>query len=184
MRILTIADIDDLHWRYGKLAADVLLSCGDVFDEVIIEAAQACACRTIFAVKGNHDRPTPFPSPIIDLHLQAREYGGLTFGGFNGSWRYKPRGCFLYSQEEAAVSLEHFPGVDIFLSHNSPKGVHDKDDGIHYGFQALNDYIAERRPRALIHGHQHVDVEFLLDETRVIGTYGYKLIEIQQKYCQ
>ncbi len=47
MRILAIADIDDLHWEYGRRSADVLLSCGDVFDQVILEAAEACACRTI-----------------------------------------------------------------------------------------------------------------------------------------
>ncbi len=178
MRILVIADIDDLHWEYGRHSADVLLSCGDVFDRVILEAAEACACQAIFAVKGNHDRPTPFPSPIIDIHLQIREYSGLKFGGYNGSWRYKPRGSFLYGQEEVQASLEHFPSVDIFLSHNSPEGVHDKHDGIHYGFQAFNEYIAEKHPKALIHGHQHRDVESVLKETRVIGAYGFKIVDV------
>ena len=35
MKILAIADIDDFHWNYGSGQADVLLSCGDVSDQVI-----------------------------------------------------------------------------------------------------------------------------------------------------
>ena len=30
---------------------------------------------------------------------------GLSFGGFQGSWKYKPRGHFLYEQEEARAML-------------------------------------------------------------------------------
>ncbi len=184
MRILIIADIDDLHWEHGRHSADVLLSCGDVFDQVILETAEACDCRVIFAVKGNHDSNTPFPSPIIDLHLAVHEYCGLKFGGFNGSCRYKPKGSFLYGQEEVQESLKDFPAVDIFLSHNSPWDVHDKHDGIHYGFEALNTYIAKTHPAALVHGHQHRDIESVLEETRVIGAYGYKLIEVRKNVCQ
>ncbi len=68
MRILVIADVDDFHWRHGTGRADVLLSCGDVSDQVILEAAEAYGCETILAVKGNHDNNEPFPKPIIDLH--------------------------------------------------------------------------------------------------------------------
>lgn len=39
MKILAIADIDDFHWNYGSGQADVLLSCGDVSDQVIEERA-------------------------------------------------------------------------------------------------------------------------------------------------
>ena len=39
MKILAIADIDDFHWNYVPGQADVLLSCGDVSDQVILEAA-------------------------------------------------------------------------------------------------------------------------------------------------
>ena len=178
MTILAIADIDDLHWPYGNIHADILLSCGDVFDEVILEAASVCGCHAVFAVKGNHDRPCPFPEPIIDLHLQIRRYGGLLFGGFNGSWRYKPRGSFLYLQDEATALLQHFAAVDIFLAHNSPAKIYDKQDGIHCGFFALHDYIVEKSPSILIHGHQHVDEDSFFAETHVSGVYGYKLITI------
>ena len=41
MRLLVLADIDDIRWRGGSGQADVLVSCGDVCDQVIIQAAVA-----------------------------------------------------------------------------------------------------------------------------------------------
>ena len=73
------------------------------------------------------------------------ELGGLRCGGLNGCWQYKPRGPFLYYQEEAEAFLADFPAVDIFISHNSPRRVHDREDEVHTGFNALNSYIGEPR---------------------------------------
>ena len=178
MRLLVIADIDDIHWRGGTGQADVLVSCGDVCDQLIIQAAEAYGCRRIFAIKGNHDLISPFPEPIADLHLRTEVWGGNRFGGFNGSWKYKPRGHFLYEQDEATELLGGFSGVDIFVSHNSPRGIHDKDDQIHTGFDALVEYIHRHKPKVLVHGHQHVDSETELAGTRVIGVYGHRVLEV------
>ena len=178
MKLLVIADIDDTHWRGGFGQADVLVSCGDVCDQLILQAAAAYGCRQIFAVKGNHDLPNPFPAPIVDLHLHAEEYKGSRFGGFNGSWKYKPRGLYIYEQDEAIGLLKDFQGVDVFVSHNSPRGLHDKQDGIHTGFDALGDYIRRKKPKVLIHGHQHVNAETEVNSTRVIGVYGQRVIEV------
>ena len=176
MRILIIADVDDLHWRHGKGKADLLLSCGDVSDQYILEAAEAYACRTIFAVKGNHDSQESFVPPIVDLHLAVQSFNGIRFGGFSGAWKYKPRGHFLYEQCEVDKLIASFPEVDILLCHNSPRGIHDKEDGIHYGFEGLTHYISNAKPNLLIHGHQHVNAETQIGATRVIGVYGYKVL--------
>ena len=146
MKLLAISDIDDLGWNYGDIRADILISCGDVSDEAILEAAEACKCDTILAVKGNHDREVPFPSPIIDIHHRTYNHNGLTFGGFNGCWKYKPRGHFLYEQQEVETLLSDFPPLDVFIAHNSPRGIHDKDDDVHYGFEAFNRYIKRAQP--------------------------------------
>lgn len=177
MKTLILADIDDLHWRGGRGIVDLVISLGDTADSLILEAARAFQCDRIFAVKGNHDRDTPFPSPILDMHLTIAEMNGITFGGLNGSWKYKPRGSFLYDQDEVAALLSSLPAVDVLISHNSPLGVHDKTDGVHTGFQALNEYLKRIRPRLLIHGHQHVNVETHLNQTRVIGVYGHRLLD-------
>jgi Icc-related predicted phosphoesterase len=180
MKLLVLADIDDLQWKYGAGQADVMLSCGDVSDEVILQAAKSYACSLVLAVKGNHDTNSLFPQAIVDLHLQVLEHCGIVFGGMNGSWRYKPQGDFLYSQDKARALLAAFPAVDIFLSHNSPLGIHDRNDGVHVGFDALNAYIKRARPAILIHGHQHTNAETMVEETRIIGVYKYALIDAYQ----
>lgn len=178
IKILALADIDDLHWKHGEGQADVLLSCGDISDQVILEASESYGCSLILGVKGNHDSNTPFAAPIMGLHLNVIQFGGMKFAGLNGSWKYKPRGQFLYDQREVQGLLSDFPPVDIFLSHNSPRGIHDREDGVHCGFTGLKTYIIGTQPKIVIHGHQHVSSEFQLGETRIIGVYEYKLIVI------
>ena len=74
--------------------------------------------------------------------------------------------------------LKNFPRVDIFVSHNSPRHIHDKEDETHYGFDALTAYITEKPPRLFFHGHQHVNQETMIGTTRVIGVYGHRILEI------
>jgi hypothetical protein len=69
MTALVLADIDDIHWHGDTGKADLLISCGDVDDNLIAEAVQAYGCQTILAVRGNHDRSAPFAKNMIDLHL-------------------------------------------------------------------------------------------------------------------
>ena len=178
MKILILADIDDLHWQGAEGEADLLLACGDMFDQVIVEAAQAFCCPRIFAVKGNHDHDRPFIAPIEDLHLQVRHHGGLRFGGLNGSWKYKPRGAFLYTQEDVNGMLAGFPAVDVMVTHNSSMGIHDRDDGVHVGFEGLASYIERVKPKLVVHGHQHINSESFIGDTRIAGVHGYRLMEI------
>lgn len=178
MKLLVLADIDDSCWKHGSGSADVLLSCGDIVDQVILEAARAYGCRVVFAVKGNHDSPQAFREPIEDLHLRSRTHDGIRFGGYNGSWRYKPKGYYLHDQDEVQDALDAFPPVDVFLSHNSPRGIHDREDGVHLGFEGMAAYIRRTNPTIAIHGHQHMVGETVFGETRVIGVYGYGLIQI------
>lgn len=177
MRTLVIADEETIDFD-SELRADLLISCGDLSDEFIMRVAEMTLCRKIFAVKGNHDSSEPFRAPIKDLHLTVHEFDGLRFGGFNGGWRYKPRGHYLHEQEEVAKALESFPPVDVFVAHNSPHLIHQWDDNVHRGFKAFNAYIERARPQVLIHGHQHVNAETLSAATRVIGVFGQRWIRM------
>ena len=179
MRILVLADNDDFTWTGPSQPVDLVVACGDVYDPLILSAAKAFSAARVFAVKGNHDLPGVFPPPITDLHLKVVTLAnGLHIGGFNGSWRYKPRGHFLYDQDEAAALIQQLPPVDILVTHNSPAGVHERDVDVHQGFLALSDYIGRHSPRLVIHGHQHVNRETLVGETRVVGVYGSMVVEI------
>ena len=177
MRALVIADEENIQFD-RELKADILISCGDLTDTFILRVAEMTLCRTIFAVKGNHDEGEPFRAPIKDLHLQVYEFKGLRFGGFSGSWKYKPRGHWLYEQDEVERMLESFPPVDVFVAHNSPRQIHEWDDRAHIGFKAFNAYIERTKPQVFIHGHQHVNAESLFDETRVIGVFGQRWIRM------
>jgi Icc-related predicted phosphoesterase len=180
MRTLIIADNDSL-WDLENLRkeppASLLISCGDLADNAILLAARASRCQRIFAVKGNHDSPTPFPRSIDDLHFNVSEWEGVLFGGFAGSWKYKPRGHYLFEQDDVRQKLRHFPKVDVFVAHNSPRFIHDREDDVHFGFEAFVDYLDRARPRWFLHGHQHVNQETERDGTRIIGVYGARFLD-------
>lgn len=177
MKILVIADFERFSWGSEVQDADLLLSCGDVPEEVILQAAEDTGCERVFAVKGNHDKRAGFPDPIVDVHLSMEEFRDVKIGGFNGCLRYKPRGHFLYEESEVKRLMRAMPAVDIFIAHNSPRGIHDRNDGVHEGFKAFNKYIEDHIPSLLIHGHQHVSTESRLGDTRVIGVYGHQLLD-------
>jgi Icc-related predicted phosphoesterase len=168
MTLLVLSDDDSVREKIPKAHTDVLVSCGDIADSVILYVAQTVGCAHVLAVKGNHDSGGPFQPPIIDLHLTTYPVVDVRFGGFHGSWRYKPRGHYLYEQSEVERLLASFPPVDVFVAHNSPRHIHDRDDDVHYGFEAFTRYIKRAQPRLFIHGHQHVDQETQLGVTRVI----------------
>ena len=37
--------------------------------------------------------------------------------------------------------MASFPPVDVFVAHNSPRHVHDRDDDVHFGFEAFVRYL-------------------------------------------
>ena len=176
MTSLIIADDDAIERQVPDVPVDVMISCGDIADSVILRIAQRCGCQKLFAVKGNHDSSASFPAPIHDLHLSRVEFRGLWFGGFCGSWKYKPRGNYLFEQDEVESLLSGFPAVDVFVAHNSPHHIHDRDDEVHHGFTAFNSYITRTRPRWFIHGHQHTNVESTLEGTKIVGIFGYRFL--------
>ena len=46
--------------------------------------------------------------------------------------------------------------LDIFLTHASPRHIHDKEDPCHRGFECFNWFIRRFSPSYLIHGHIHL----------------------------
>jgi Icc-related predicted phosphoesterase len=180
MTLLVIADDEVALRQLPNVHADVLVSCGDMPDGLILFAAERCGCQHILAVKGNHDSSGSFATPIVDLHEKTYEIRGVTFGGFGGSWCYKRVGNFLYEQMEVDDALAEFPRVDVFVAHNSPRLVHDRDDEVHIGFAAFNTYLDRTHPRWLLHGHQHMNAETMVGATRVVGTYGFRFLVIPE----
>ncbi len=178
MRIIAIADDDSLIGHLETEPIDLLLCLGDLWDGSIEKAYGAYRPRKTFGVRGNHDTDAPFAPYVTPLHYTIEDYGGLKFGGFNGSWKYKPRGHHLYEQDEVVRMLKHFPRVDVFVAHNSPKGIHERGDDTHQGFEGFLSYIETARPRYFIHGHQHLNGVTSIGDTQVIGVFGERILVI------
>ena len=87
----------------------------------------------------------------------------------------------MYTQDEAHQLLENFLAVDIFISHNSPRGIHERDTGIHQGFDAFLDYIDKFQPAYFLHGHQHCRDISYRGRTCIMGVYGEKNLQIPSK---
>ena len=179
IRAIAIADDDGLVGKLEDTTAELLISLGDIWDNSIEKVYAKYGCTRAFGIKGNHDSDSPFPSFVTPLHYTVATYGGLVFGGFNGSWKYKPRGHHLFEQDEVARMLRAFPKVDVFVAHNSPAGVHERDSDVHQGFQGFAEYIARTQPKYFLHGHQHMNGATAVGDTKVIGVFGESTIELQ-----
>jgi hypothetical protein len=70
-----------------------------------------------------------------------------------------------------------FPPVDVFVAHNSPRRVHNRDDEVHLGFDAFGGYIDRAGPRLFLHSHQHVNRETRIEGTTVVGVFGFRRLE-------
>lgn len=46
------------------------------------------------------------------------------------------------------------------------------------GSQRSTGHILEKQPRWFFHGHQHRNIETVIGNTKVIGTYGHRVIDI------
>ncbi len=112
MKLIAIADDESLVGTLDHKSPDLLIALGDMYDAAIQRAIEIYRPRTTFAIRGNHDPDCPFPSEVTDLHLSVKTFDGIRFGGFCGSWKYKPRGHHLFEQDEVSRMMRGFPAVD------------------------------------------------------------------------
>ena len=77
--------------------------------------------------------------------------------------------------------MRSFPRVDVFLAHNSPKDIHVRDSEVHQGFDGFVEYIEREQPQYFFHGHQHLESESTLGNTRIIGVFGEAEITLQKQ---
>ena len=76
---------------------------------------------------------------------------------------------------------------DIFLTHASPRHIHDREDPCHRGFECFNWFIEHFKPAMLIHGHIHLyDLQAVRatqsKETMVINCYSHLVIDYQPNF--
>lgn len=205
MKILAITDevVDRLYSlaSSGHFAdVELILACGDLpytYLEYLVTVIGAPLCY----VPGNHDPAYDLRSVATraegceNIDGRVLSCRGLILAGLGGSIRYRPDGVNQYTQAEASWKafrllptllwnrLRFGRAVDILISHSPPYRIHDEDSHAHQGLRALNWLIRLARPRYHLHGHVHfhqrnlVASETMLDSTKIINVYPYKVIE-------
>ena len=208
MRILAIADVIapqlyTAHVPERFHQVDLVLCCGDLpFDYIEFIVTQLG--KPTFHVPGNHApagdgilghdgqyRKDPEGSTNIDGRIIT--FRGLRIGGLGGSVRYNNEANH-YSQGEmhrrvwrmtprlAYNQRRYGRGLDILITHASPRGIHDQADPAHRGFDAFVPLMRRYRPRYLIHGHIHLYrgetqcTQF--EDTTVLNAYGFQIIDL------
>jgi Icc-related predicted phosphoesterase len=205
VKILAVSDrvvkgIYSSHIRKRFGGVDMVISCGDLpysYLEYIVSMLDV----PCFYVHGNHDGPIhtadgcvlDSPGGWIDLDGRTAKAKGVLMGGLEGSIRYRPDGCFQYTEAEMRVKalqlvwamvinrVRHGRYLDILVTHAPPLGIHDGEDWPHRGFKVFLDLMARFQPRYLLHGHKHIygleAWQTRYQDTEVINVYPYRVIE-------
>jgi Icc-related predicted phosphoesterase len=206
MKILAISDLEVETIYSPQIAqrfkdVDMVISCGDLpyyYQEYIMSMLNT----RLYYVRGNHaprfveegeDYEREEPWGGVDLHRKVtRDPSGLLLAGIEGSLKYN-KGSYQYTQPEMwMIAFSMVPQLmlnrarfgrylDILVTHAPPRGIHDKEDLPHQGIKAFRWLIRVFKPVYALHGHIHVYRQYETTETtycstRVINTYGYKLI--------
>jgi Icc-related predicted phosphoesterase len=195
VRILSVADkrhkalydyFDPHRWR----DIDIVISCGDL-DAGYLSFLVTVIHKPLLYVPGNHDDSydkNP-PEGCDSIDGKVINIGGVTVGGLGGSIWYNGRDL-QYSEKQMSRRVKKIirssrkeGGLDIFVSHAPPKGIHDLPDRCHGGFCAFRELMDKIHPKVMLHGHNHEvynnqDRETVIDGVRVINTFGYYVFDV------
>lgn len=69
--------------------------------------------------------------------------------------------------------------LDILLTHAAPRGIHDKEDPCHIGFQSFKWFMKRFSPKYLLHGHIHL---YNINEKKVTDYYNTRVINVYDHY--
>lgn len=192
MTILALADQEcESLWDTSNPKAlrdiDLILSCGDLHPHYLSFIATYTHAPVLY-VHGNHDgcySETP-PLGCICVEDQLHQYGGLRIIGLGGSIRYN-NGPNQYTQAEMSRRVRNlaFPlwrhhGFDILLCHAPPFGLGDDEDYAHQGFRAFRRLMEKYPPRAVVHGHTHLN--YGTRRERVLLHEGIPIINAYERY--
>ena len=122
----------------------------------------------------------------------------LLICGVSGSMRYN-NGKDQYTNTEMLLQLiALIPSLlwnklrwgrycDIFLTHASPRHIHDREDPCHKGFKCFNWFIKKFEPAMLIHGHIHLyDLQAVrktvVGKTTVMNAYSHIIVDFNPNF--
>jgi len=189
---------------------DLVLGCGDL-PLYYLEYIVTMLGGPLFYVIGNHGNAVrqqyaprqewQYPGGCENIDGRVVRYRKLLIAGLEGSMRYNQNPYFQYTEREMAWKvwrlvpslvlnrLLHGRYLDILITHAPPFGIHDQEDRCHQGFRAFRTLMDQFRPSYLIHGHVHVYspneiTETIYKQTKVLNTYGYRTLEIDEGHLE
>jgi Icc-related predicted phosphoesterase len=207
MKILCVSDQIDpvvysssIKTRYRDV--DMVLSAGDLPLDYLDFIVSSLNCPLLF-VYGNHnlegyENYAKYPGHSGLTHMGSRvgKECGLIVAGLGGSMWYNggrnqySEAMMFFEMLKLVPSLvinRIFRGrwLDILLTHASPRGIHDREDPCHRGFNCFLWFMKTFRPRYLIHGHIHLyDLSSvrttIYEKTLVINAYSQYLLSIEE----
>lgn len=110
----------------------------------------------------------PWPDGAVSAERSVVDAAGLRVAGLGGCLRYSD-GPNQYTQRQQARRARSLSRrarwraardgrrVDVLLTHAPPRGVGDREDRAHQGFEALHWLTGRLQPSLLLHGHIHSD---------------------------
>lgn len=135
-----------------------------------------------------------------DLVFEDPETGKKTpllIAGTSGTVRYNNGLCQFSDSQMKFKLLKMVPKLiinklkygrylDIFMTHASPRKIHDHEDPCHLGFECYNWFLQRFKPTYMVHGHIHL---YDLREERigkyydstVVNAYAHYVIELPLK---
>ncbi|MDR0596985.1 MAG: metallophosphoesterase [Treponema sp.] len=207
MKILCISDqIDPLVYsesikeRFKNI--DLILSAGDLpldYLDFVVSSLN----KPLLFVFGNHHVETFAEQAagrdnghgVVHVGSRVVREGDLIVAGLGGSMRYNrgenqytnfQMGCRILRLIPALLFNRLFRGrfLDVLLTHAAPRGIHDREDLCHRGFEAFLWFMRVFKPRYLVHGHIHLydfsevrSTEY--KKTQVINAYSHCIIDTE-----
>lgn len=199
MKILSVSDVvvPSLYKEFDKTlftGIDLVLGCGDLPPEYLSFILHSLEVP-LYYVRGNHDIRYDLKPPMgcMDIHGKIIKFNNLKIMGLGGSrWYNGGMNQYTEAQMKKIIRQMRFSiwwnrGVDIVITHASPRHIHDAEDRCHRGFRSFWSVIDKYKPDYFIHGHIHQN--FIspqerittVNTTKVINTYGYNIIEIHDE---
>jgi Icc-related predicted phosphoesterase len=147
------------------------------------------------SLRGNHFIPNGSGAIHVGSRIVIEE--GIIVAGLGGSMRYN-RGENQFTNFQMYLEIfklipallfnRIFRGryLDVLLTHAAPKGIHDKTDPCHRGFEAFLWFMRVFKPKYLVHGHIHL-YDFsevrttTYNKTQVINAYSHYIIATEEQ---
>ena len=121
----------------------------------------------------------------------------LLIAGTSGTVRYNNGLCQFSDSHMKFKLLKMIPRLiinklkygrylDIFMTHASPRHIHDHEDQCHIGFDCYNWFLQRFKPTYMVHGHIHLydlreERVGKYYDTTVVNAYAHYVIELPMK---